>query len=136
VAEVDGAGAGEAAHIEPPREWARFYARGAAYGIYAMTLVCGFALGASDNHALQVLTAFGVAWSLAFFCALDARAHQKVFVHAFWWLTFLGWPVAPLFHLVRVRGKRGALTYVLHALLLLFCVLTSAGIGSLIKPAR
>jgi hypothetical protein len=61
---------------------------------------------------------------------------SKVFVHAFWRLTFIGWPVTPLFHLVHVRGKRGVLTYTLHALLLLFCALTSAGIGSLIKPER
>jgi hypothetical protein len=133
---MDEAGAVETTVSEPRQDWARLYARGAAYGIYAMTLVCGFALGASDNRALEVLTAIGVAWSLAFFCALDARTHQKVFVHAFWWLSFLGWPVAPLFHLVRVRGKRGALTYTLHAFLLLFCALTSAGIGSLIKPGR
>jgi hypothetical protein len=43
------------------------------------------------------------------------------------------WPIAPLFHLLRTRGKRGALVYALHALLLVFCITTSKAIGSLVK---
>ena len=78
-------------------------------------------------------TTFGFAWSITFFCALDARAHDRVFVSAFWWFTFMAWPIAPLFHLLRTRGKKGALLYFLHALSVSFCAVTSGMIGTLVK---
>lgn len=114
-------------------DWPRLYARGAGYGAFVMALIAGFAVGASGNGAVRLLTTLGVAWSLALFCALDARVHHKVFVHCFWLLTLLTWPVAPLFHLVRTRGKRGAFTYTWCAALQIFCFFTSRAIGSLIK---
>jgi hypothetical protein len=127
----------EEALVEPavaaPKDWAPLYAHGAAWGVYIMALIAGFAEGASANGGVRLLTAFGVPWSITLFCALDARAHQKIFVQTFWLLTFFSWPIAPLFHLVRTRGKRGALTYALYAALHLFCLLTSAAIGSLIR---
>jgi hypothetical protein len=98
-----------------------------------MALVAGFAEGATKSDGVRLLTALGVPWSIAYFCALDARVHQKVFVNVFWLLTFLTWPIAPLFYLIHTRGKRGALTYALYAALELFCIGTSIAIGSLIK---
>ena len=114
-------------------DWARLYARAAGYGVFVTALIAGFAEGASGNDAVRLLTAFSVPWSIALFCALDARAHGKVFVQSFWLITFFTWPVAPLFHLVRARGKRGAFTYAWCAALQLFCFFTSRAIGSLIK---
>jgi hypothetical protein len=125
--------AGEAGEAVP--DWAASYARAALYGLYSITLGSGFALGSggAKNGALKLLTAFAVGWAITFYCALDARVHRKVFVRTFWYVTFLLWPIAPLFHLLRTRGKRGALVYALHALLLVFCITTSKAIGSLVK---
>jgi hypothetical protein len=127
----------EEALIEPavaaPKDWAAAYARGAFWGMFIMALIAGFAEGASANDGVRLLTALGVPWTITLYFALDARAHQKVFVHSFWLITFFSWPIAALFHLVRTRGKRGALIYALYAALYLFCLLTSAAIGSLVK---
>jgi len=98
-----------------------------------MILVTGFTNGVGPNEGVQLLTALGIGWAIAFFCALDARAHQQVFPHSFWLLTFLTWPVMPLVCLIRARGKRGALDYVLYAALLSFCYFTSNAIGSLLE---
>ena len=118
---------------EPQADWSVLYARIAACGVYVMALVAGFAMGVREDQGIRVLATFGFAWSLTFFCALDARAHQKVFVNSFWLFTFLGWPLVPLFHLWRTRGKKGVLIYFLHAFLLSFCALTSGGLGTLVR---
>ncbi len=109
------------------------YARGAMWGVFVTALVAGFEEGAAANDGVRLLTAFAVPWSITLFCALDARAHQKVFVQSFWLITFFSWPVAPLFHLIRTRGTRGALSYALYAAVAIFCLLTSFAIGTLIR---
>jgi hypothetical protein len=126
-------GVGVEPQVGAQKDWALVYAPAAACGVFVMALIAGFAEGASANDGVRLLTAFGVPWSIALFCALDARAHQKVFVQSFWLITFFTWPIAPLFHLVRTRGKRGAVTYVVFAALQIFCFATSCAIGSLIK---
>jgi len=97
------------------KDWAPLYAHGALWGMFVMALIAGFAEGAGANDAARLLTAFGVPWSITLFCALDARARHKVFVQSFWLITFFSWPIAPLFHLIRARGKRGALCPVRRA---------------------
>jgi hypothetical protein len=57
------------------------------------------------------------AWAIALYCALDWRAHERVFVLRYWTLTVATWPVAPLFLSLRARGKRGAAHYFKHAAL-------------------
>ena len=113
--------------------WLTHYVRGAACGVYVMTLATGFALGASKGGVIELLCTLGVAWAITLFCALDARARARPFPMGVWRICFLMWPFAPLFHFVSTRGKKGVLTYALHAALLLFCLLTSTAIGSLIR---
>ncbi len=114
-------------------DWAKHYSRLSGYGVYAVTLLVGFAEGISATEGVHLLTAFAFAWMLALHFALSARAHGKVFVFAFWRYSLMFWPFAPLFHMVRTRGARGALSYALHACLLVFCLVTSSAIGSLIS---
>ena len=109
------------------------YARLAGYAIYAVTILAGLMVGAKPGAWTQLLAAIALVWSMSFFCALDARTHGLVFVQSFWRLSSIGWPISILCHLLRVRGKRGALTFVLHGALLLFCAGTSVVIGSLLK---
>jgi len=109
------------------------YARLAAYTVYAVTILSGLMVGAVPGQATQVLAMIGIVWSMSYFCALDARAHNRVFVQSFWRLSSMAWPISILCHLVRVRGKRGALAFALHGMLLVFCAATSVAIGSLLK---
>jgi hypothetical protein len=114
-------------------DWSVLYARRAAYGVYAITLISGFCHGANPTGAVRLFTTLAAAWAIAYYCALDARAHRVVFMHSFWLITSMTWPVAPLFHFVRVRGARGVLSYVLHAALIVFCWMTSDAIGGLLR---
>ena len=120
------------AEVAPP-DWSVRYARLAAYAIYATTVLAGLMVGAAPGQGTEVLAAVAVVWSMSLFCALDARAHHFVFVQSFWRLTSMGWPISILFHLVRVRGKRGALKFALHGALLFFCAGTSVVVGSLLR---
>lgn len=98
-----------------------------------MAVLVGLTVGAAPSDGTQLLGAIAIVWSMSFFCALDARAHGLVFVQSFWRLSSVGWPLSILCHLLRVRGKRGALKFALHSALLLFCTGTSVAIGSLLK---
>jgi hypothetical protein len=119
------------ADAQPQPDWSVLYSRLAGYAIYAATILAGLMIGAAPSTETELLGAFAVGWSMTFFCALDARAHGLVFVQSFWRLSSMGWPISILCHLLRARGKRGALKFALHGALLLFCVVTSAAIGSL-----
>ena len=124
-----------AAYAEGDRQpdWSVRYAVLAGYAIYAVTVLAGLMIGASPSEGAQLLAAIAIVWSMSFFCALDARAHGLVFVQSFWRLSSIGWPISILCHLLRVRGKRGALKFALHGALLLFCAGTSMAIGSLLR---
>ena len=117
--------------VEPQPDWSVRYARLAGYAVYAVTVLSGLMMGAVPTPTIDLLGALAIGWSMSFFCALDARAHGLVFVQSFWRLSAIGLPISILFHLVRVHGKRGALKFALHGALLVFCVVTSAAIGSL-----
>lgn len=119
--------------VDPQLDWSVRYARLAGYAIYAVTILTGLMVGAVRSDGTALLGTIAVVWSMSFFCALDARAHGLVFVQSFWRLSSIGWPISILCHLLRVRGKRGALKFALHGALLLFCVGTSVAIGSLLK---
>ncbi len=121
------------AEVAPQLDWSVRYARLAGYAIYAVTVLAGLMVGAAPSDGTQLLAAVAIVWSMSFFCALDARAHRLVFVQSFWRLTSLGWPISILCHLLRVRGKRGALKFALHGALLLFCAGTSIAIGSVLE---
>lgn len=121
------------AEVAPQPDWSVLYARLAGYAIYAVTVLAGLMVGAARSEETQLLAAVAIVWSMSFFCALDARAHRFVFVQSFWRLTSVGWPISILCHLVRVRGKRGALKFALHGALLLFCAGTSVAVGSVLK---
>ena len=118
---------------DPQPDWSVRYARLAGYAIYAVTVLAGLMVGAAPSDGTQVLAAVAIIWSMSFFCALDARAHGLVFVQSFWRLSSIGWPISILCHLLRVRGKRGALKFALHGALLSFCAGTSVAIGSLLE---
>jgi hypothetical protein len=111
----------EPAQVAQKLDWPRLYARRAAYGVYVVAFVTGLLAGAHPSSDATVLAALALGWSITYFCALDARAHGVVFPHSFWLLTTLTWPVAPLVHLVRVRGSSGALLYWVHGLGVGFC---------------
>jgi len=114
-------------------DWSVRYARLAGYAIYAVTVLAGLMVGAVHGQETELLAGFAIVWSMSFFCALDARAHGLVFVQSFWRLSSMTWPISMLFHLLRVRGKRGALTFALHGALFSFCLVTSVAIGSLLE---
>ena len=114
-------------------DWSVRYTRVAGYAVYGVTVLACLMMGAVQSDAAQVLGLVAMVWSMSLFCALDARAHRVVFVQSFWRLSSIGWPISILVHLVRVRGKRGALTFALHGALLTFCALTSALLGSVLK---
>ena len=118
------------AELQP--DWSVRYARLAGYAIYAVTVLAGLMVGAAPSDGTELLAAVAITWSMSFFCALDARAHGRVFVQSFWRLSSMGWPISILCHLLRVRGKRGALKFALHGALLSFCAATSGAIGSLL----
>jgi hypothetical protein len=119
--------------LEPEPDWSVRYTRLAGYGVYAATIVSGLMMGAVPGQGATVLGSLAIVWSMSLFCALDARAHRVVFVQAFWRISSMIWPVSILIHLVRVRGKRGALTFALHGALLAFCAGTSVAIGSVLR---
>ena len=121
------------AEVDPQPDWSVRYTRVAGYAIYAVTVLAGLMLGAAPGEGTELLGGIAIIWSMSFFCALDARAHGLVFVQSFWRLSSVGWPISVLCHLVRARGKRGALQFALHGALLAFCATTSAAIGSLLK---
>lgn len=121
------------AEVAPQPDWSLRYARLAGYAIYAVAVLAGLMVGAAPGEGTELLAAFAVVWSMSFFCALDARAHGLVFVQSFWRLSSMGWPISILFHLVRARGRRGALKFALHGALFLFCIATGVAIGSLLK---
>ncbi|MET0789987.1 MAG: hypothetical protein ABW061_00570 [Polyangiaceae bacterium] len=118
--------------IVPEPDWSVRYTRLAGYGVYAVMVLASLMIGAVPGKGSELLGGLAIFWSMSYFCALDARARGFVFVQSFWRLSSMGWPFSVLFHLVRVRGKRGALTFALHGALLLFCAGTSAAIGSLL----
>ena len=120
----------EQALVTRKLDWPQSYARRAAFGVYAAAIGSGFAFGAHPQGASSLLGVLAVSWAISYFCALDARAHHVVFPHSFWLFTSLAWPVAPLAHLVRVRGASGALTYAVHAPLVAFCAFMSAALGA------
>jgi len=109
-----------AAALRP--EWPVLYARRATYALYLVALLSGFALFARPSDSVKLLTSFAAAWVISYCCALDARAHGMVFPHSFWLITSMTWPVAPLVHLVRVRGLRGFVMYVIHAAAVGICL--------------
>lgn len=114
-------------------DWPEVYARRAAYGVYAVTLSTGFAEGVNPSGAVRLFSALAGAWAITYYCALEARAHRRVFPHSFWLITSMTWPVAPLAHFVRIRGARGVLNYALHALLIACCWAASSALGSLAR---
>ncbi|HEY3255876.1 MAG TPA: hypothetical protein VGJ91_18085 [Polyangiaceae bacterium] len=113
-------------------DWPVLYARRAGFGVYAVAVISGFAYGVRPTDAVRLLTALAASWVIAYHCALDARAHQRVFPHSFWLMTSMSWPLAPLFHFVRVRGASGALRYALHAVLVVLCWVASGALGTLL----
>lgn len=120
----------EPAPVAVPLEWPALYARRAAYVVHATAICLGLAYGAKSSADLPTLAGLAVGWAIAYFCALDARAHKLVFPRAFWMITSLSWPIAALVHLVRVRGARGVTTYGLHALLFALCTVAGAVLGA------
>jgi len=120
----------EPAPVAVPLDWPAVYARRAAYGVYAAMICAGFASGAHPNGDVPMLATLAIGWAITYFCALDARAHNVVFPHSFWLITSLSWPVAPLVHLVRVRGAAGAITFVVHAVLIALCGVAGFALGT------
>lgn len=116
-----------------PEGWAQRYARFAVYGLYAVATLCGFAEGLRPTGAVRLLTALSMGWVVALYCALDARAHGKVFVQSFWLLTFLTWPISPLIHLARTRGWLGAVSYILNGLLIGVTFGVTKALASLVR---
>jgi len=114
-------------------DWSVRYARLAGYAVYAVTILAGLMVGAVRSDGAILLATIAIVWSMSFYCALDARAHGLVFVQSFWRLSSIGWPFSILCHLLRVRGKGGALKFALHGALLSFCAATSIAIGSLLN---
>ena len=113
--------------------WTMTYLRAAGYAVYFVALLYGVLEGMRPGDGARVLMTLAFAWAIAIYCALDARLHGRVFVRMYWVVTFMTWPVAPLVHLVRVRGKRGALKYLIHAPALVLTVF--AGL-ELVRLAR
>ena len=117
----------------PPPDWPVLYARRATYALYLVALLSGFALFARPTDSVQLLTAVTAAWVISYCCALDARAHRMVFPHSFWLITSMTWPVAPLVHLVRVRGFRGFVIYVIHAVAVCICLVLGGALAQLLS---
>lgn len=105
------------AEVDPQPDWSVRYARLAGYSIYAATAMTGLMFGAVPSTGAKLLGTIAIVWSMSFFCALDARAHGLVFVQSFWRLSSIGWPISILCHLLRLRGKHGALKFALHGAL-------------------
>ncbi|HEX2669245.1 MAG TPA: hypothetical protein VHM25_00155 [Polyangiaceae bacterium] len=123
----------EQAPVAVELDWSQSYARRAAYGVYVVVFSAGFISGANPRGDANLLAALAVGWAITYFCALDARAHRVVFPHSFWLFTALTWPIAPLFHLVRVRGSSGVITYWVHALGAGFCGFAGVALGRLLE---
>ena len=87
-------------------------------------MICaGFASGAHPNGDVPVLATLAIGWAITYFCALDARAHNAVFPH-----SFLADHLAEL--VVRVRGAAGAITFVVHAVLIALCGVAGFALGT------
>lgn len=115
-----------------PSDWAALYARRATYALYGVALVSGFALFTRLSDSVKLLTSLAAAWMISYVCALDARAHRMVFPHSLWLITSLTWPMAPLVHLVRVRGFSGFVMYVIHGVALGFCLMLGGTLARLL----
>lgn len=115
-------------------DWTGRYTKLAGYAVYAAVALSAFGeFMARRPQDVQLLGAIALAGSIAFYCALDARAHGRVFVRSFWLPTLIAWPVAPLFHLLRTRGARGAGHYFKHLGLLLLVGLAAFALAVVLK---
>ena len=94
-------------------------------------LASSFALTVVPSEQVDLLTRLVSGTAALMFCTVDARVHGKTVQRGLVLPLFMTWPLAVGVHLVWTRGKRGALVYLLAALVYGVLLLLGSGVAQL-----